>query len=185
MPASSNIRRERAALALATGRTVAEAAVDAGSSERAVYSWKNEPAFKDRIRQLQADMFAQAVAVLAAGNRKASNTLVQLLDSDTEKVALAAARSVLELGCRLREALDLARRLEEHEQRLALLEGGEGDDGDAEEDAGTPGAAAAPAAGPEGQGPEEGGADEEDRGAGERPDVDAPGNAPAHGTGLS
>jgi hypothetical protein len=67
-----------------------------------------------RGRRLPAASSA-AMGRLAAAATKATDTLERLMTSTKDTVALGAARSVLELGQRLRESVEL-------EQRIAALE---------------------------------------------------------------
>jgi hypothetical protein len=150
MAGNTEARREALALALARGFDVRTACADVKVAERTARLWREDPAFTARIRQLRAEMFAEAVGKLAAVNGKAADTLARLLDSDNEKVALAAARGVLELGARLREVLDLHEQLQAHESRLAALEGGGDGECDTEEGSDASGGQAPPIGGVEG-----------------------------------
>jgi hypothetical protein len=182
MSGNGNARREALALALAKGQDVRAACAEAKVAERTARLWREDPAFTERVKQLQAELFAEAVAVLAAGNRKAADRLVKLVDSDNEKVSLAAARSVLEVGTSLREKLELAPRLEDHDDRLAALEGKHNDQGGTEPEAGDAGGEAEAARAVEGGGgPGEGGNPE---GGGPGPGPDPPGAAGASGEGI-
>jgi hypothetical protein len=118
--------REPAALLLAGGATVKDAAAGAGVSERAVRNWKRDPPFQARVEELRSELFGHAVGRLAGHHGKAADVLGALLDSDSEGVRLKAARAILELGPRLREQTDTAERLAELE-RVVL--GGHDDTG--------------------------------------------------------
>ena len=101
--------------ALAAGLTVPEAAKRAGLSERTVHRRLVDPAFRGRISKARGELFSAAMGRLAASATKATDTLERLMTSTKDAVALGAARSVLELGQRLRESVEL-------EQRIAALE---------------------------------------------------------------
>jgi hypothetical protein len=114
MPATAGnheARRRALALGLARGLTVKDAARAARVSERTAYLWRSEPVFASLVKELQGELFALAVAKLAGMNGKAADRLDALLDSDDEKVVLAASKAALELGRSLRETQDLAERI--------------------------------------------------------------------------
>lgn len=103
-------------LALAAGVSVAEAAGRAGVGERTAYRRLLDADFRRRVSEARGRLFDEALGRLANIATKAADTLERLMESDKPSVALGAARSVLELGPRLREAVEL-------EERLCYLEG--------------------------------------------------------------
>ena len=110
-------KQEAAALALAAGRTIDEAARDSGAGGRTIRTWLRAlPAFSQRIGQLRAEMTSRALGRLVDNMTSAADTLGYLCrKGNSEMVRLSAARAVLELGTRLRETIEL-------EQRIAVLE---------------------------------------------------------------
>jgi hypothetical protein len=103
-------------LSLACGATVENAARKAGVGERTVYRRLTDPEFHRQLEGLRAEMVQRTAAMLTAASMEAVKTLVALLDpSVLAAVRLGAARSVLELGARLRESAEL-------EQRITALE---------------------------------------------------------------
>jgi hypothetical protein len=102
-------------LALAGGQTVRDAARAAGIGERTAGRRLADPAFRLRVSAARAEMVAQALGRLAGAMTEAADTLRQLLGAEAESVRLSAARTILELGNRLRESVEL-------EERLAALE---------------------------------------------------------------
>jgi hypothetical protein len=111
-------KRERAAVALASGRSVRVAARSAGIGERTLHRWRTEPPFVERVRDLQAELLRRAVGRLSQAMPQAAAMLRKLLASGNERVQLAAASKLLESGLKLREHLDLEERLCELERRL-------------------------------------------------------------------
>jgi transposase len=102
--------------ALGKGATVAQAAEQAGVSERTVYRRLERPDFQAQIDALQDEMIQRAAAVLTAAAVESIRSLVALQDPATAPtVRRHAARDILEIGMRLREAADW-------EKRLAALE---------------------------------------------------------------
>jgi hypothetical protein len=114
-----NGRREVVALGLAAGRTVRDAAREAGCGERSVHRWLGDPAFRGRVAALRTELFGLAAGRLSELACRAAETLGALLEAKNESVRLQAAKAVLECGTRLHESLDIARRLEDLEGRLA------------------------------------------------------------------
>jgi hypothetical protein len=112
MPVSA--KQETVALALASGRTVAEAAAEHHCGERTIRRWLAEvDGFRQRVQELRTELFSLTVGRLSELSVKAAEALGELLDSQTEGVRLQAARSILEHGPKLREATDLAGQVEE------------------------------------------------------------------------
>ncbi len=103
------------ALALARGETVRDAALTAGVAERTATRRWADPDFRQRVGQLLTSMVQQALGRMANSMTAASNTLLALLQAEGESVRLGAARSILELGNKLRESVEL-------EERLTALE---------------------------------------------------------------
>jgi hypothetical protein len=108
-----------AALAVAGGRTVREAAERADVGVRTVYSWLRQPAFKRKVNELQERMVAAAIGRLSRRMSKAADTLAGLLNSTDEGTKLRAARSLLEVRLKLKQLDELERRVGELESRAA------------------------------------------------------------------
>ena len=109
--------------ALAGGATVAEAAKTAGVSERTAFRRLQDPAFQERLREAREGTIRRAVAMLADMGTEAAATLRALLEPTVPPtVRLGAARAVLELGARLRENEELARRVAELEAMVSEIE---------------------------------------------------------------
>jgi hypothetical protein len=106
-------------------------------SERTVYRRLKDPAFRRRVAETRSALLSEAVGRLIALAGKAADALGDLLSSDRDLIKLQAAKSVLELGPRLREAGELAERLEALERRVATgpaaAEQDQAQDTDAEE----------------------------------------------------
>jgi transposase len=102
--------------ALACGSTVEAAARQSGLSESTIYRRLKNAAFCRRLKNLRTDMVQRASAMLTAAAMESVKTLLELQKpTNTGPVRLGAARSVLEMGVKLREVADL-------EQRIAALE---------------------------------------------------------------
>jgi transposase-like protein len=111
-------KQEAAALALARGASLSEAAQESGAGERTIKTWTASlPGFNHRVNELRAEMTSRALGRLSDSMTSAADTLGYLSRKGTsEMVRLSAARAVLELGTKLREAVEL-------EERIAALEG--------------------------------------------------------------
>jgi hypothetical protein len=104
------------ALALAAGATLEQAAEQSKVSLRTACRRLEDPAFTARVAEFRTAMVDRAVGFLAAGMSTAASTLWHLVSSRNERVALTAARAVLELAVKIRESTEM-------EQRLVRLEG--------------------------------------------------------------
>jgi hypothetical protein len=104
--------------ALAKGATVAQAARQAGLSERTVYRRRLQPEFQARITAVQTETLERVVSILTTAAEQAIHSMVSLQSSSTPAhVRRAAARDILANGVRYREAVEL-------EKRLVALENG-------------------------------------------------------------
>jgi hypothetical protein len=108
---------EALAVALATGRTLRDAAAGVGIAERTAARRWADPAFRRRVGELRGDMVARSLGRLADHMSDAAEVLHQLLAAESESVRLGAARSLLELGVKLRESVELEERLQALEAR--------------------------------------------------------------------
>ena len=102
-------------VSLAAGLTNAQAAKEAGVSERTVRRRLDDPVFRQQVTAARAETVAQTAARLTAAGLGAVTTLLKLLNAEAESVRLGAARSILDLGFKAREIGEL-------EERLASLE---------------------------------------------------------------
>jgi hypothetical protein len=106
--------------ALACGATWETAAQKAGVSRATVQRRLQDSAFRQRLQELGADMVKRAAAALTAASVEAIKTLLSLQASSIpHAVRLGAARSILELGVKLREVADTEERLAALEAQLA------------------------------------------------------------------
>lgn len=102
--------------ALAAGKCVRVAAEEAGIGERTVYRRLEDAAFRRQVDEARGDMISRATGQLSDAATSAVETLRALLTSTSDTVRLGAARSILELGGRLRESEELEKRIERLEE---------------------------------------------------------------------
>ena len=106
-------------VALACGSSVENAARKAEVHERTVQRRLADPAFQHQVKELQAEMVQRAMGMLTAAGMEAVKTLVELMAPATPAgTRLGAARSILELGPKLRETVEFEARLAALEQRI-------------------------------------------------------------------
>jgi hypothetical protein len=108
---------ELLAALLATGTTVANAAESAGMSERTAFRRLSDSGFRRRVSTIRGQMVDAVVGRLVGASTKAVETLASLLGAESESVRLSAAKAIVELSCRLREAGELEERVLTLEQR--------------------------------------------------------------------
>ena len=88
-------------------------------SVRTVYRRLADPQFQAQVNDVRADMLRRAAAMLTAAGMAAIKTFTSLQESaQSESVRLGAARSIIELGCKLREMVELTERLAQLEARM-------------------------------------------------------------------
>lgn len=88
--------QEKVALLLAAGSTVTDAAAAVETSRQTVSEWQNLPAFAALVNSERQAARASAHGKLIHLTEKAAATLERLLNSNSERVALAAALGVLQ-----------------------------------------------------------------------------------------
>lgn len=117
MMAENGRKNDLVLLALAAGLTVHGAAERAGCSQRTVYRYLANADFQRRLTEARGEMVGRALGRLADAMTEAADTLRSLLAAESEAVRLGAARSTLELGSRLRESVELEKRISALEER--------------------------------------------------------------------
>ena len=120
MPRAHRKKCEEALLlALACGATVESAARAAGLGQRTVFRRLADPEFQRRLQGLRADMVQRAAGTLTAAASESIRTLLELLQSvNPAAVRLGAARTILDMGIKMREVADLEERLTALEQQF-------------------------------------------------------------------
>ncbi len=109
-------------LALACGATVEAAARQCDLSERTVYKRLAEPEFQKRVKLVRADMVRRSAGLLSAASREAVWTLLVLMkDTAPPATRLGAAKSVLEIGLKIRELAELEAEVRELEEKVNAL----------------------------------------------------------------
>lgn len=110
-------------LALASGATVDEAALQCEIDPRTVYRRLADESFAAQLGKLRGEIVARAAGRLTAAGMEAVHTLLDLQKAPTPPATrLGAARAILELGLRVREVVDLQQQLDGLETRLAEAE---------------------------------------------------------------
>jgi hypothetical protein len=108
-------------MALACGATVEAAARAADISQATVYRRLQDDEFCTKLQQTKADMVQRTASMLTASGMESVKTLMELQKPLTPPaVRLGAARSVIELGVKIREVADLEKRLAALEQQAVL-----------------------------------------------------------------
>ena len=113
---------EKLAADLAAGKTVREAAVTAGVSERTAFRRLEDAVFKARVAELRSEMVRTAAGRLADGMTEAAGVLRAGLIHADPHIRHKSAVKLIELAVKVTELAELERRVEELEQRL--LDGG-------------------------------------------------------------
>ncbi|HZZ82578.1 MAG TPA: hypothetical protein VFE62_29030 [Gemmataceae bacterium] len=120
MPGGSRRNADEAFLsALACGATTESAARSAGISISTAYRRLNDPAFRQRLQQVRADIVKRTAGALTAASTEAVKTLIELQKANTPPtVRLGAARAIIEMSCKLREITELSDRLRAVEEQI-------------------------------------------------------------------
>jgi hypothetical protein len=89
---------------------------------RTVYRRLGEPGFRSQVAEVRAEMLRRAEGMFTAAAIGSIKTFTTLRDSAvSESVRLGAARSIIELGCKVRESVELVERMAAVETQLGSL----------------------------------------------------------------
>ncbi|QJW97265.1 hypothetical protein [Frigoriglobus tundricola] len=110
---------ESLAAELAAGKTIREAAITAGVSERTAFRRLEDAAFKARIAELRSEMVRTAAGRLVEGMTEAASVLRAGLTDADANVRHKSAVKLIELGVKVTELAELERRVEELERYLS------------------------------------------------------------------
>jgi hypothetical protein len=118
-------KQERALVCLLSEPTATEAAKKAGVGLTTLMRWLNEEDFSNAFHTARGQLLDAALAKLQGASGAAVDTLRTLMEREDVPPAarISAARSILDLGMKLREQLEIGERLEAIEQMLELMPG--------------------------------------------------------------
>ena len=108
--------------ALAAGKSIPDAAAQAGISERTAYRRVKDPLVQQQMRALRSATRDRVVGQLADATTAAVAALVRNLEAPSPQVQVRAATAILELDVRWRTTDELERRVAELEAALAAKE---------------------------------------------------------------
>ena len=88
-------------------------------SKVTVYVWMKEESFRAELKRQRDELIERALDSLKANVSKATETLVKLLDSESESMRVRAAEDIIEFAQKALEHEELERRLEALEARIS------------------------------------------------------------------
>ncbi len=109
---------ETLAAHMAAGLPITEAAERAGVGERTARRRLGDDNFRALVARLKSEAVAQAVARLSADMGKAAAKLAALIDATDDRVALTAAKALLEMALKARAAEEIEKKLQDLTDRL-------------------------------------------------------------------
>jgi hypothetical protein len=104
--------------ALVAGKTVKQAAAAAHVQPKAVWTWRQQPAFNAELKRLRAAAFEDALEDLRRVTGRAVREADGLLKSKDERARLGAVRVVLTVALRANETVLLEERIAALERRM-------------------------------------------------------------------
>ena len=119
-------KQERAVLALLEHPTITKAAKAAKVAEATLHRWLADDAFQAAYRAGQARVWEGALSSLQAGATEAAACLRAIVGDENAPTScrLTAARTILEMGLKAKDALDTDARLTALEAVLTPEQGG-------------------------------------------------------------
>ena len=80
-----------------------------------IYAWMKLEAFKSRLEDARKEIYTEGLNALKVATRKASMTLIELLDNSDRNTRRLAAKEIIRFAIKTVE-------LEEFEERLSIIE---------------------------------------------------------------
>ncbi len=114
-------KQEKAAVALASGRTVHDAALATGAADRTVYQWLQSPDFRAAIGEMRDRLLSEAIGKLSEAASAAVVRLRALVDDETATIALRASVAVLDALVKVREFGELSERVAALQEQINVL----------------------------------------------------------------
>lgn len=110
--------KEKAIVALLTEPTVKQAAEKAGIGVATLFRWMNDTEFDAQYQEAKNLAFSQAINRLQQSTGKAVDTLNTVMDDADAPPAsrVSAAKTILELGIKVREQDEFEKRISELEK---------------------------------------------------------------------
>lgn len=112
---------ERMAMALAEGKTLTQAAAEAGVHHKTVARRLESADFRELVSKYKREILSRAVAVLADGCSEASAHLRALLQHEDARISLGAAKEIISLSLKARQLEGVERELEELRARVDAM----------------------------------------------------------------
>ena len=106
------------ALAIASGSSASEASRNLDIPIRTVQRRMADPDFRKFVSDLRGQMLERTLGHLAENMTKAADKMVGLLDDPDPAIRLRAARSMLTLGLRLHDTVDVNEQIRELRAQL-------------------------------------------------------------------
>jgi len=104
---------ERLLMLLASGTSIRAAASECEIGESTIWRRLRDPDFIAALNAARSQLWADALGRLTHTATKAADRLAALIDeAGSDAVKLAACKAVIELGCRLRDAVEIESRLQ-------------------------------------------------------------------------
>jgi hypothetical protein len=114
------VKQTKAITALLSERTGRDAAKKAGVSEKTLYGWLADPAFRAALRSAEAEVLDTVTRRLGVGQALALDTLEKLIQSARhESTKLTACVSWLNMFVKYRDMKDIDERLTALEAKAA------------------------------------------------------------------
>ena len=111
------------AAAIAAGSTVSDAARQIDVSLSTAQRRMAEPAFRRQVADLRAEMVSDALGYMSDNLTRAARSVAGLLEAPEPHIRLRAARILLSLTLKVRDAVDVDTRIRDLEEELARRQG--------------------------------------------------------------
>ena len=117
--ANTEMRQERAIVALLSEPSIEAAAKTSDVSDVTIWRWMKQPDFRARLRDARRAVVEGAIGRLQQAATEAVTTLQRNLTCGTPAVEVRAATAILDQAIKAVELFDVVERVEQLEARLA------------------------------------------------------------------
>ena len=122
-PKELTARQSRVIPYLLAAPSLEEGCKRARVSKVTVYGWLKQEVFRQELKRQRDELIGRALDSLKANVSKATETLVKLLDSESESMRARAAEDIIEFAQKALEQEELEKLLKALEEKLIQQEG--------------------------------------------------------------
>ena len=110
--------QQKAMRAMLEANSIEKAAKKVKVSRGTIYNWLKQEAFKNRLEDGRKEIYTEGLNALKVATRKASMTLIELLDNSDRNTRRLAAKEIINFAIKVVETRELEERIIKLEELL-------------------------------------------------------------------